>query len=405
MIDEKRIKENLEMFSFPRLSGTENEKKAFNLAKKKVEELKLRHSVQEFSFSTFYARIYPKLAALLTFWILFVLYVNYLDFFWLVNLIIVFSIFIPLYFITRKPEKIRFGKKLTSQNLYVKIPANFDKNKVKTNFNKKLPDNINENHKNNIFLFSHLDSKCQRFPIHIRSKVFKFWLYSTLVTFFIIIPKNFIVGAFFPQYSLWFYIIGVIPLGINFISTILVILNTTTNESPGALDNASGISCVFELLNYYLAPETKLKHFNLWFVFTGAEECGTMGVRHFYNIIKDFDRRTSVTLNFDSIGKSITIFTSANEDYNYYNCYKNFFEKARKFKAIVYSKDPLIHTSRSDGYFLYNKGGFNGIGFGDFHSYKYMHTADDTVDKVNPIVLKNLCNLIIDFLKDIDNQS
>ena len=38
MLDENRIKANLEAFSFPRLSGTEGEKKALNLAVKKVEE-------------------------------------------------------------------------------------------------------------------------------------------------------------------------------------------------------------------------------------------------------------------------------------------------------------------------------------------------------------------------------
>ena len=39
MINENRLQNNLEAFSFPRLYGTEAEKKACNIAKKKIEEL------------------------------------------------------------------------------------------------------------------------------------------------------------------------------------------------------------------------------------------------------------------------------------------------------------------------------------------------------------------------------
>ena len=53
MIDENRIKENLKSFSFPRLSGTDDERKAFNLAFKKLEQLKVIPLSQEFVFSTF----------------------------------------------------------------------------------------------------------------------------------------------------------------------------------------------------------------------------------------------------------------------------------------------------------------------------------------------------------------
>ncbi|MFX1259002.1 MAG: M28 family metallopeptidase [Promethearchaeota archaeon] len=399
MIDEKRIRKNLETFSFPRLSGTKEEKKIFKIVKKKIEDLNLTPSVQEFSFSTFYSRIYPKIAVILTFWFLFVLYLNIEGIFWVINIILISIIFIPLFIITRKPEKIRIGKNLNSQNLYVKISSNSQKNDLKTKYSNTFSNSCD----NNIFLFSHLDSKGQSLPIHIRGKVFKIWIYSLLASLIIILLKNFI----FHQFSIWFYFIGAVPLGINFISTILIMSNITTNKSPGALDDASGITCVLELLNFYISDgsqENSLQNLNLWFVFTGAEECGTMGIRNFYNKIKHFNRKTSLFLNFDSIGKNLIIFSSANEEFNYFNLYKHFFEEARKFNAIVYSKKPLIYTTHSDGYFLYNKGGFLGMGFADFLVYKYIHTVNDTLDKVDPIVLKKLCELITTFLKGIDDS-
>ena len=98
MIDETRIRKNLELLSFPRLSGTPKEKDAFNHVKKKIEHLNLEPLVQEFSFSTFYPRIYQKIVFLLSFSALFFLYFNMIIF-----ILIVIIIFIPFVIITRKP--------------------------------------------------------------------------------------------------------------------------------------------------------------------------------------------------------------------------------------------------------------------------------------------------------------
>ena len=61
MIDEKRIITNLEAFSFPRLSGTEGENKAFNLALEKIRDLEIEPEIQKFTFSTFFSRVYQKI--------------------------------------------------------------------------------------------------------------------------------------------------------------------------------------------------------------------------------------------------------------------------------------------------------------------------------------------------------
>jgi hypothetical protein len=76
MIDEKRIITNLEAFSFPRLSGTEGENKAFNLALSILKNLELDPVVQEFTFSTFFSRVYQKIVFSLGFILLFILFLN-----------------------------------------------------------------------------------------------------------------------------------------------------------------------------------------------------------------------------------------------------------------------------------------------------------------------------------------
>ena len=386
MIDINDIRENLETFSFPRLSGTEHEVKAFKILKNRVDALKLKPVVQNFSFSTFYSRIYPKIASILMFWILLVLYLSFNEYFVLINILIIIILYLPLFIITRKPEKIRIGKRMNSQNLYLKIPTNSEENFAK---------------KGNILIMSHIDSKGQRFTTIFRGKIFRFWIYSFITSFVFLILR----GLFFPELIILFYIFGAILLIINLISTIFVLLNTTNNKSQGALDDASGISCVLELLKYYQNSQSRLTNYTMWFIFTGAEESGTMGIRHLYNeTLKDFDRFNTIALNFDSIGKNPIIFSSAREDHPHYHLYKKFFENSQNFNAKLNAKRPFISIARSDGSFLYHQG-FRGMGFGDINAYKYLHSINDTLDKVDPLILKKLCLLIINFLEEIDKET
>ena len=283
MIDEKRIRKNLELVSFPRLSGTEGEKKAFNLLKNKIEELNFEPSVQDFKFTSFYPRVYQKVMLISGFWALFILYLNLEFIFTLLNIIIVALIVIPLYLMTRKPEKIKIGKIKTSQNLYIRLPANSSPPKKRTK-NVQL-----SNYDGNLLIMCHIDSKGQRFPIFFRIYFFKVFMITFGICMIIIILKNLI----FTQIYLILFILGVFPLTLNICAIIIICLNTTSNKSPGAIDNGSGIACVLELLNYYSDINLRPRNFNLYFIFTGCEETGMQGIRHLYNKIDHLDRRKS----------------------------------------------------------------------------------------------------------------
>jgi len=390
MIDEKRIKNNLKDFSFPRLSGTKQETESYNIAKKKIESLKLQPSVQEFSFSTFYSRIYPKISISLTFWLLITIFLNLNWIFTIISVIITLLIILPLIVITRNPEKIRFGKRFLSRNLFVKLES-------KSNQNKKEEIIMDEDR--NVFFLSHLDSKGQKFSIKTRVLFIKFWIFSFIVLTLILIIRTIVPT----QMVIWLNFIGLFLLGINFTTTILTLINTTNNKSMGAIDDASGIVSVLELLNYYTDFENRLTNFNFWFVFTGAEESGTMGIRNFYKILKTFDRNKLVVFNFDSIAKNISPFCRRSNPEKYKNFYDAFIKEANKFnlKLNTYRFNVGIH---SDGIFTMGKKKLLGVGFGDLTSYKYVHSVEDTIEKVNPNVLKELCLLITNFLKEIDSQ-
>jgi len=389
MIDEIRIRENIKSFSFPRLSGTDDERKAFNLAFKKLEQLKFKPLSQEFEFSTFYARIYPKIAVLSGFALLLMWFLNFITIVIPISSILILLLWGFLFTITRKPERIKIGKKLNSANLYV-----MSKNE-KSEIN-KIDDSKREK---DVLFFCHLDSKGQRLSILVRIRVIRAWVFSSLTIIIIIVCKNYI----FVSYSLLFYIIGAFPIAINLLSTIFILLNATNNKSKGAIDNASGIACVLELLNYYSNPEFRLNHFNLWFVFTGAEECGTMGIRNFCYKLEHINKRESIIFNFDAIAKNIYLFPGKKMSGNVKSIY-NMFLNNNKGLEIKRNPKKIYFGSHSDGYYLKKKK-FEGIGIGDLESYKYLHSIHDTVDKIDNSLLKNLCKMIIDNLIVFDNQT
>jgi hypothetical protein len=254
---------------------------------------------------------------------------------------------------------------------------------------------------NNILFMCHLDSKSQRLNIGTRIKSYRIWVFSGLTLFIIIILKNYV--NFFVPYSLIFYIIGIIPLLLNFYATILININTTNNISDGAIDNASGIAIVLELLNFYVKTNNRLKNYDLWFVLTGAEETGTIGIRHFYKIIKHMDKNRTMPVNFDALGKDIYPFPSkklANAQSFFFN---SFFKKSEK---LNFKRNPkrIYFGSHSDGWYL-SKKGLVGIGFGDMGSYSYIHSINDTIDKVDPTKLKLLCEALTSAIAELDNHT
>ena len=390
MIDENQIFENLKEFSFPRLSGTYLERKSFILAKKKIDNLNLTPTIQEFSFSIFYSRIYPKISLSLLFWLHLILFLNIQIIFTYVNIFLVLFLLLILIIITRNPEEINIGKNLHSQNVFVNIPSK--SGQKKKNYEEK---NGGTDWNKDILFFSHLDSKGQLFSVKFRILFYYIWILSFICGLFI----NIINSFYLFNSILLIQIVGTLVLSINGLATIFILLNKTNNISKGAIDNASGISIVMELLNYYSNPKNRLKNINLWFVFTGAEESGTMGVRNFYKNIKDFDRERTYTINFDSIAKKVILYNHGLINNNNFKSMKFILEN-KHLMSLEKAKRIYLGTY-SDGLFLMSKK-FQGLGNGDKTTYNYIHSIHDDIDKISPLVLKKICQFYTIFLNEID---
>ncbi len=389
MLDEVEFENILKKYSFPRLSGSEGELNSFKQLKKEILELGLIPSIQNFNFSTFYSRVYPKLAFFLIFCLISVFYFKLEGFVVLVVLILVLISMDILIVVTRAPEKITFGKVLPSQNLY-----------VKTNNSEQLVNLVNSNRINdftnkvgmfNILFFSHVDSKSQKLTISTRIINVKIWIFSLVCCVILILLRD----LFFIEIELIISLFGLAFLMLLAFSTVLTIINITHNKSNGAIDNASGMACVLNLLKYFSRTSNFSENINLWFVFTGAEECGTMGVRNFFNLIKDFDRKNTLIINFDAIGESVCAFHKSLSQQSSLNRFflNSIYSYNRNHKIITVSKKRTI-GAHSDGYFLKKKGYF-GVGFGDLITYKFVHSNQDIIENVNAKLLKDLCELLI----------
>ena len=382
MIEENRIKRNLKKFAFPRLSGTVHELKAFNQIKSEVKNLNLDFEVQNFTFSSFYSRIYPKIAFSSGSLIFLSFYLKLHPILIAIFVIILSSILISSILLTRKPERIQLIKKFNSQNLLVKI--------------KSESNNLKDNDRIALFI-SHLDSKGQRFKIQVRIKTIKLWI-GTAIALTVVLPFKFLVYIGFEDL---FYLIGICPLLLNFIASIIIDFNSTNNSSQGAVDNASGIACNLELLNYYSIQKNRLSNYDIWHLFTGAEECGTMGIKHFYNNLENYNPKKSIAFNFESIAKHVYLFPGGKEGPNAQDIDNLLINNTRNLRIHHYITNRVLGT-HSDGGYLGNKG-FQGYGIGEVEAYEYMHTPNDTLDKIDTVILKKLCLVLTDSLKKHDS--
>jgi len=381
MIDEKRIERNHQEFCFPRRYGTDSEKLAFKKIKQKIEKLNLKVKSQPFTFSTFYSNILLKIYVILISMALLLKYFNVANEIFISSLCIIIFISFILLLISRNPENIKFGKKLDSQNLLIKLNSEGEHNKRE--IKKKL-----------IFM-AHVDSKGQTISITHRVLSYYTWIASVLFLVIVFLLRFILQADFF----LLFHIIASILMIINFIAGILILINVSNNKSDGALDNATGISIILELLHHFRIEKIQSKKYEFWFLFTGAEECGTMGARIFLKSLQEFDKNEFMIVNFDTIGNGIDLFKFGAEKIGSSKLSDLIFESGRENDLEIRNSRKVIGV-HSDGWIAAKKG-FNGIGFGNKNSYRYVHKID-TIDKVNYKLLYTFCHVISSAVEKFD---
>lgn len=413
--NQDKLYDYVKQFSFPRLCGTEGEKEAVDLVIRNFKEIgfaKDQINSQHFIFSDFLSTSLIQFIAMLN--MLFVL----------TNALFLY-LYVPIRLIT-------FGV-ITFFSLFIAHAINkkckpgfwgeyFGEEREGTNvFTKVLATTNNENDKiGDIILSAHLDSKSQTFKTYWRIIFYNVWLISAIfigILYVLNILESLRViqrietivqlGVMrIPSTFLLIWIFSFIIILMN----MLIMLNYTGNESPGALDNATGMAIVFELSNYF--KKQPLQNFNLWFCQFSAEELGTMGSRFFNKeYASQFSPHRTFQINFDVVScKEIN-----KNRLEYIRSY-GFMPRKKKTKILnkyvrnasqeedIYIKSIFGTIGAHTDSLPFRQRDFEAIDIITTRGTKFCHTKEDNPDKADPEILRQACLLIKKTLVDIDGD-
>ncbi|MHA1131389.1 MAG: M28 family peptidase [Candidatus Helarchaeota archaeon] len=160
------------------------------------------------------------------------------------------------------------------------------------------------NSKGHLIYVAHYDSKSQTYPALVRVILFIGGLISGIL-YGVRVAGGAIINM-----------IGISPTGfwnpqwisfsIMFIWNFLLIFNALSNKSPGAVDNATSVATILELSRLF--KSNPLKHVKLTFLITAAEELGLYGAADFINRHKDeLNKEHTYFINLDGIGCGKTL--------------------------------------------------------------------------------------------------
>ena len=391
-------------FSFPRLAGTEGEKKAVELTIETFKEIGFEDSQirrRTFEFSDFYSTtlIILLMSLNLIFNLILVLFA-YIQ----AILSLIFTLFMAIIVLLiikglKHPEDPGFwgeyfGETLSATNIFTKIPANL------------LP----EDEAGNIIISAHLDSKSQTYKTYWRVFFYKIWVFGGMSLgffyglFLIMIFGNIPFDYRITVFGVWTTVVLVST------ANIFLMFLSTHNKSPGALDNASGMAIVFGLSNHFL--NKPLNNFNLWFCQFSAEELGTMGSRIFVDDHENlFEKGRVFTINNDMVSCGC-------HKKNRIEYFKSYGVIIRKMNAPLLSKYLEIAAREErlqiKGFHLstgahtdtvpFHLRGWDAIDITTKAAARYTHTIHDTPDKVDPQILKETCQVINKALNLIDQD-
>jgi aminopeptidase YwaD len=178
----------------------------------------------------------------------------------------------------------------------------------------------------------------------------------------------------------------------------------TTHTTPGANDNASGVSVLLETAKVF-ADEPLERSMAL--LFSTGEEGGGFGVEDYLGSYPDEAQQFKVAINLDMVGEGSKLRLvekgrkSAAEKYTFTSHWLNsLLKKTAHTLGFHIGEDIICEYGLADaGHFLDK----------DIHAtwfYKpddpYFHTKEDTPDKVNPNDLKATGDIVVHSLQEMD---
>lgn len=200
-------------------------------------------------------------------------------------------------------------------------------------------------------------------------------------------------------------VIGILPGGNSGITVALTAHYDHIGDDPeghrfsGALDNASGVAVILELIRKLKAEKTVLPY-NLLICFLTGEESGHWGAKY---LIQHRPMPLSAVINFDVLGldpdfKQVRIGQQQPD---------NWLSGLTANILRKYEVSPKIQKGNDDAAVFYNSG-IPTIGFGEYNLHNIgpkIHTPDDNIDALHFEPLTKTITMTAELLKELSIQT
>ena len=378
-----------EKLAFPRLIGSEGEKKAIEIV---IYEFKRAgyESIKHQKFNTsFHNFIYSRYIFLILGTGLILLglslYVNPFITLGLIALALFFS----------------FKALKTATSTKMKLSTNTNKNYETENIWAELE---SKNSKCKVVFMGHWDSKSQSFPTSTRVMIFLIFTFSSLLLYIIFL----IISLLQIFINLDVPILNNLLLDICLIIAIIGALNffnKTGNLSPGAFDNAAAVGSIIELAKYY--KNNQPNNVDITFLSPGSEELNLGGAIYFIGKFKaQLDRNTTFFINLDFVGGSELVRLTSSYGIPRRASSKKLntliLESARENEIKV--KDIYSPTGVWSDFMPIVQEGFEACWLGSEPGLKFVHTKNDNMNLVTKEGINNILTLCVDVVKKLDNE-
>jgi len=376
-----------ERLTFPRLVGSEGEKKALAIVTEEFKNAGYNPIYHDKFKTSLYNWIFIRFIFLITGSALILLGSSFY-----INPFLTLSIFVLNLYISFKALS-RINKiKLSKNEIY-----NYETENVFAKLKSK-------NSKAKIIFIGHWDSKSQSFPTSTRILIFLISVFGSLIllVFYLIL----ILLRIFLNFNI--PILNNVLLDCCLIIAIIGAINyfnKTGNNSPGAYDNAAAVGTIIELARFY--KKNPISNIDLIFLSTGSEELNLGGAIHFIQKYKEkFNKNSTYFINLDLIGgyDLIRLITSYGIPRKVSSKKLNilFLESSKELRIRL--KDIYMPTGAWSDYMPIVHEGFEACWLGSQPGLKRVHTKNDTISLVSKQGLKNILLLCVDVVKKLDEE-
>ncbi len=264
-----------------------------------------------------------------------------------------------------------------------------------------------------VVYMAHQDTKSQPLPILYRVICFVGWAVTLLAGLGIFsimgVLHLLIIGGAMPPLSL--DVLNLFGNGVVIALTCFTIplaFNKVKNESPGALDNASGVSVV-----YILAKQLKAHPFTsieARFAITGSEELGLLGAKDY--VVKhgdELDCASTWVINIDTVGyKGTGPEIWERLGFPIPQIVSPFLSKLAHDAASRLGYDLrglYIPFGVASDRMVFARRGYDGIDFGGRGAAALIHTRNDTPDQFDPSVASTVASIVHSMGKHLDGTT